>query len=118
MCSELSGKPRDPREDEWPPPPPSTEETRATKKVKLREEAPLSDYRDRLVAGTGVEVTMEEIATGDGVKIVPGDNVIDRTGPIPAVTLSTGLKEKLAQNMQFSVVVNLLGRPLDTSHYV
>ncbi|KAG6408923.1 hypothetical protein SASPL_131950 [Salvia splendens] len=77
MRFELSGKPRDPCEDEWPP---STEETRATKKVKHREEAPLSDYRDRLIS---VEVTMEEIATGDGVKI-----------------------------MQFSVVVNLLGRSI------
>lgn len=44
--------------------------------------------------------------------VAPGDVLIDRSLPIPAINLSTGLKERLAQNMKLSMVVNVLGRTI------
>lgn len=104
--------PRDLSSEEWPSPSKrESEEFRATKKVKHREDVvPGSDYRDKLLAGTEMEVTMEELANEKEVRVEPGDVEIDRSGLVPEIRLSTGLKEKLTQNMHYSIVVNLLGR--------
>ncbi|XP_047943131.1 uncharacterized protein LOC125189962 [Salvia hispanica] len=56
-----------------------------------------------------MEVTMEELANEKEVRVEPGDVEINRSGPVPKIRLSTGLKEKLTQ---FSIVVNLLGRTI------
>lgn len=55
---------------------------------------------------------MEVFLHEHGVEIAPDDVVIDKSSLIPAVTLSSRLKERLASNMRFSVVVNLLGKPI------
>lgn len=95
-----------------PPPPPHGEEFRATKKVRLREEdtAPLTDYRERLLAGSERPTTMDDLRRGQEVRFEQGDVVVDKSQPIPAVRLSPELKERLACNMKFSVVINLLGK--------
>lgn len=113
MTSEYSGARTNPifssHTDDWPPPPTESEDVRATKKVKHRDNATTpTDYRERLLAGSEMEATMETVGHDKGLQLEAGDVVIDKSGLIPAISLSPKLKEKLTYNMRFSVIVNLL----------
>ncbi|KAG6404011.1 hypothetical protein SASPL_136245 [Salvia splendens] len=55
---------------------------------------------------------MDDLGQSKGVQVDVGDIQVDKSSPIPAVTLSPGLKERLASNMRQSIVVNLLGRSI------
>ncbi|KAL1554025.1 hypothetical protein AAHA92_14630 [Salvia divinorum] len=108
-----------------PPPPPGSEEFRATKKVRHREEespTPLGyrerllartdhstmmenlgnniDYRGSMLAGLERLATLEELGQGYGIKVAPGDVSVDKSMSIPSVTLSPKLKERLAQKIE------------------